>query len=187
MIDWTTIDRPIIYNKQLESLGPRLSLAARSEVRVSIEGFQKQLAAAQKAKAGEVIAKGLAKMEADVAAAAEAGQPFAVLDVELGTDSKAVKSAVKMCKKQAGDMAVLAFSQEEPGSGGKCLCFAYVPGNDDSSLAANEWVNAALACCGGRGGGKKDAAQGQAGSSEELDAARAEAEAFAAAALGIAK
>ena len=68
-------------------------------MRASIEGFQKQLAAAQKAKAGEVIAKGLTKMEADVAAAAEAGQPFVVLDVELGTDSKAVKSAVKMCKK----------------------------------------------------------------------------------------
>lgn len=157
-------------------------------MRASIEGFQKQLAAAQKAKAGEVIAKGLTKMEADVAAAAEAGQPFVVLDVELGTDSKAVKSAVKMCKKQAGDMAVLAFSQEEPGSGGKCLCFAYVPkGAGSDALAANEWVNAALACCGGRGGGKKDAAQGQAGSSEDLDAARAEAESFAAAALGVAK
>ena len=172
---------------ELEAVAPKLSLAARSEARAAIEGAQKKVAAQQKAAAGAVIEKGLAKMEKAVVAAVGEGKPFVVLDVELGTDSKAVKAAVKMCKKHAASMAVLAFSEEEPGSGGKCLCFAYVPSDASGDLAANEWVNAALERCGGRGGGKKDAAQGQAGASAELGAARAEAERFASGALELLK
>ena len=175
----------------LETNGPRLSVATRAEVRGSIETLQKKLAAVEKAKAGEIIAKGLATMEDQVVAAAKDGKRFVVLDVELGTDSKAVKAAVKMCKQHAGSMAVLAFSEESPGSGGKCLCFAYVPSDcctdGEKALAANEWVNAALQCCGGRGGGKKDAAQGQAGDSTELSAARVTAESFAHDTLGLVK
>ena len=111
-------------------------------------------------------------------AAVARGDSFVVLDVKLGVDSKAVKKATKILNKEAKTTAILCLSEEDPGSGGKLLCFAVVPEVLESNsmkalrpdnspppsppsprrqtmqkagLAANEWVNAALGECGGRG------------------------------------
>lgn len=44
---------------------------------------------------------------------------------------------------------------------GKALAYGGVPGSMTGMLSAKEWVGAALAVVGGKGGGKDQAAQGQ--------------------------
>ena len=68
----------------------------------------------------------------------------------------------------------------EGDEGGKVSCVAYAP--KGAALAANDWLSAALAPCGGRGGGNANSAQGQAGASTELTTSLAAAEEFATAA-----
>lgn len=77
-------------------------------------------------------------------------------------------------------VALLAFSADE--SGDKLSCFAGVPSTCDN-LSADEWVAAALEPCGGRGGGKKDAAQGTAPGVDRVGEAVEAARAFASAKL----
>ena len=78
--------------------------------------------------------------------------------------------------KSAPTIAFLAFSADV--SGDKLSCFASVP-KDVEGLAANEWVTAALEPCGGRGGGKKESAQGTAPGVDGIDAALDAARSFA--------
>ena len=171
--------------QKLESNADSLPAVARSRARDSIQKFQKQIAAEKKKLLDAQISTGLLAMESRLGEAVARGDTFAVLDVKVGVDSKAVKQAVNLCKKQAPSLAVLGLSEEEPGSGGKLLCFAVVPDSQMAAgLAANDWINAALEPCGGRGGGKKDSAQGQAGSSADLASAREAAVALAASTLG---
>mmetsp|Transcript_71285 Transcript_71285/g.200817 ORF Transcript_71285/g.200817 Transcript_71285/m.200817 type:complete len:589 (-) Transcript_71285:158-1924(-) len=170
-------DRTAELRKELEEKGPLISAIKRTEVRAGLEASQKKIAAEKKKVLDATIAAGIGHMEAEVKAAVARGDSFVVLDVKLGVDSKAVKKATKILNKEAKTTAILCLSEEDPGSGGKLLCFAVVPETmQKAGLAANEWVNAALGECGGRGGGKSDAAQGQAPSSAKIAAARATAE-----------
>ena len=121
-------------------------------MRAGLEASQKKVAAEKKKLLDATIAAGIGHMEAEVKAAVARGESFVVLDVKLGVDSKAVKKATKILNKEAKTTAILCLSEEEPGSGGKLLCFAVVPeAMQKAGLAANEWVNAALGECGGRG------------------------------------
>ena len=147
-----------------------------------MEESQKRIAAEKKKDLQAVTAKGMSAMEGALEEAIARGDRFLILDVQLGVDSKAVKQAVNMLKKKSATTAVLCLSEEEQGSGGKVVCFAYVPEEGvQAGLSANSWINAALEVCGGRGGGKADAAQGQAGSADTaaLEAAKTAAKAMA--------
>lgn len=170
---------------ELEATGSSIPQSTRTQVRTTLEDLQKRVVALNKKQLDAQIARGLETMEGAIAAAVDRGDKYLVLDVPFGTDGKVVKKAVEKTKKIAGDLPVLCFSEDEPGSGGKVLCFAIVPeAPQQAGLAANEWVQAALSPCGGRGGGKKDAAQGQSGESKSLDAARRAAADLAADLLG---
>jgi alanyl-tRNA synthetase len=73
--------------------------------------------------------------------------------------------------------------EEEPeaDAAAKVMCFAGVPKDfvQSSELRANEWVTAALAPCGGRGGGKDTMGQGQGMDASKLDEAVEKAKSFA--------
>jgi alanyl-tRNA synthetase len=145
--------------------GASVSLVVRSAARAQLETSQKAIAATKKASANTAAAAGLAALSAAVAAAAEASDaPFCVVDATLGSDSKALKKALDALASHG--QAALALSVDP--ESGKLLCVAFVPPHLTGLLAANEWVAAALEPCGGRGGGKADAAQGQAASGERV-------------------
>lgn len=106
-----------------------------------------------------------------------------VLKVSIGMDSKAVKRIIDASKKLAPGLSFIAFSEENPGGEGRLFCFAYVPEEQTANLKANEWVAAALAPLGGKGGGKADNAQGQAKEAKGIEEATKAAQEFAMKAL----
>lgn len=110
----------------------------------------------------------LAALSASVSAAIEVTeQPFVVLDGNLGGDTKALRKAIDtLASASNGQVAALALSVDEVS--GKLMGVAHVPDHLAGKLAANEWLMAALAPCGGKGGGKADAAQGQAASGKQV-------------------
>jgi len=183
-------DAVVSLRNQLAEVGPSIGLLARSEARGKIEAYSKAVASAKKAEASAAAAAALAGLKGRLAAALEDGPAFVVLaGVDLGSeDGKAAKKALDLIKKTQGDTPVLCLSPSP--SGDKLLCFASCA-EGAGDLAANEWVAAALAACGGRGGGRADAAQGQAslqgGEEAKAEAARVAAVDAAEAALGLAK
>lgn len=104
---------------------------------------------------------------------------FVVLKAAIGMDSKAVKRIIEASKKVAPGVSFIAFSEENPGAEGRLFCFAYVPDQQTADLKANEWVGAALAPLGGKGGGKADNAQGQAKEAKGVEEAIKVAQDFA--------
>lgn len=70
----------------------------------------------------------------------------------------------------------MVFSKDE--QTGRVMCLAHVPEQVQAKgLRAAEWVSKALAACGGKGGGKDDAAMGTSAQLDKFDAAVAAAEA----------
>jgi alanyl-tRNA synthetase len=109
------------------------------------------------------------------------GKTSIVLNLDIGADSKASQKVIKAVQKIAPELAFMGISEEEPGSGGKILCFTIVPDSvlNSSGLKANEWLKDVLDTVGGRGGGKPGNAQGQAPTCDDVDALIAKAESFA--------
>lgn len=160
--------------------GVLLSASLKPRLRKRIDDLGKKAAAEKKAAAQAGIDKALSGVNNAIEAAK--AEPFLVLDVAVGLDSKAVKRLVETSKKLAPGLALLVVSREE---NGKALAFAHVPSEKAGVLPADKWVAATLAVVGGRGGGKAELAQGQAKDvaagqvSESVQAAQA----FAAGAL----
>ena len=98
----------------------------------------------------------------------------------FGSDYAVVRKALDVLSRgaAAASVAVMAFSEDDSG---KLVCLAVVPPACPLDIKADDWVNAALAPCGGRGGGKGAAAQGQASgpSADDKAAALEAAAAFA--------
>ena len=163
---------------ELEALGPSIGLAVRSRARAKVEYLQRAVAAAKKAEASQKSAAGLVALEATLKRSCP--EPFLVLEVDIGSDAKAVKKALEMAKSAGTPMLGLSRDAD------KVIAFAYVPPSA-AGLAANSWIKSTLESCGGRGGGKADAAQGQASGVEDLSPIRAAAVACAESALSHAK
>jgi len=87
---------------------------------------------------------------------------FAVIQLKVGGNAKALLSASQAFHQEAPDCALLILSSErdDPPSG-KLAILCVVPASRNQ-LNAVEWVNAAGAPCGGKGGGKPNHAQGAA-------------------------
>ena len=78
----------------------------------------------------------------------------------MGLDPKALTEAWNAITAKHGE-AVCALLVSVDDDKGKVLAYAGVPAGLSSKIKANEWVGAALAAVGGKGGGKPTAAQGQ--------------------------
>ena len=94
-------------------------------------------------------------------------------------DVKVVEAASKVVEAAAPDAAVMLL-----GAGKTACALGVVPAALAGKLDAKEWVNAALAPCGGKGGGKPNRAQGAARDPTNVAQALEAAKAFAEAKLG---
>jgi len=147
--------------KELDSA--YISASLKAELRARIEALQKIGAEAKKVRLQQRTDKCLSNVREQIQSASANGQNFLVVNTDISGDTKASQRIMNVVKELAPTMAFMGISEEDPGSGGKLICYAIVP---DSMVAdgfrADEWVQAALASCGGRGGGKANNAQGQA-------------------------
>ena len=157
------------------------SASVKAELRGRIETIQKKANEAKKAALAQRVDIVLNDVRKDVEAAVAEKKRVLVLNVDIGADSKASQKVLNAVKKVAGDdMAFLGVSEEEPGSGGKIMAFAFVPDAlVEDGLKADEWIRTTLESCGGRGGGKPGNAQGQAQECADVDAVIAAANSFA--------
>jgi alanyl-tRNA synthetase len=131
----------------------------KHELRTALAALQERVKAAQKdAAAGRAQEAGrLARQIADSAAASLS--EIIINTIDTGSDRKALQAAVSTIQSVCPRSAVMLFSSDE--SEGKVSIMAAVPpAMVKRGLSAGEWVRAAAEACGGKGGGKPDAAQG---------------------------
>ena len=146
-----------------------ISAVLKAELRVRLDGIQKKAVEAKKRALAGRVDKCLNLVKEQVATALEEGAKSLVLEVDIGADSKASQKVMNAVKSLAPDMAFMGISEEEVGSGGKVLAFAVVPDPlVETGFKADDWVRAALAVAGGRGGGRPGNAQGQAPACEDV-------------------
>lgn len=146
-----------------------ISAVLKAELRVRLDGIQKKAVEAKKRALAGRVDKCLNLVKEQVATAVEEGAKSLVLEVDIGADSKASQKVMNAVKSLAPDMAFMGISEEEVGSGGKVLAFAVVPDPlVETGFKADDWVRAALAVAGGRGGGRPGNAQGQAPACEDV-------------------
>jgi alanyl-tRNA synthetase len=145
-----------------------VSTPLKAKLRGEVEALQRKAAAASKAAAAKAADTGVNAARAAAQTAAAAGAAALVTEVRIGSDAKAVKRVLDAVAAVAPQLAFFGISAEHSSDSsaersGKLLCFAVCSeGAQASGLAADQWVAAAVSVCGGRGGGKPGAAQGQA-------------------------
>lgn len=156
-----------------------LSASLKAELRARIEALQKRGAEAKKIQLQQRTDKCLNNVKEQIQAAAVSGKNALVVYTDICADAKASQRIINAVKELAPNMAFMGVSEEDPGSGGKLICYAVVP---DCMVAqgfrADQWVQAALATCGGRGGGKANNAQGQAKECKDIDQVLSEGNAY---------
>jgi len=88
------------------------------------------------------------------------GKKAVILELNIGTDAKAIKRVLDEIKKVTDDkISFLCISKEE--NNGKITVFNYVTEEEQSKgIKANEWLNDTINSLGGKGGGKSGMAQG---------------------------
>jgi alanyl-tRNA synthetase len=134
----------------------------RDDLRKSIAALQEKVKAAQKqAAAGKrseaaVVARRIAE------SANTAGETIIVSSIDLGSDRGALEQAVKTIRDVSPRAAVMLFSPDEsdPAAPKVGIMCAVPPEGVQKGLNAGEWLREAAAICGGKGGGKPEAAQG---------------------------
>jgi len=144
-------------SQELEAIP--VSVVVKHRARAAIAGMQERLKAASKqaaaGRAAEVVsrAKVLAEsMEFDQGA-------FIVTTIEADSDREALAAAMSTIRQRRARQAVMLISPDA--EGGKINIVAQVPDLlIKRGLNAGEWVRVAATACGGKGGGKPDAAQG---------------------------
>ena len=161
--------------KPLEE-GAVMPADAKIALRNKVNDLKKKLVEASKA-GGKANAEA-AKKEAEALAAANAGKPFVVALLEVEADVKVVEAAMTVLAAALPEAALLVL-----GAGKTAAAKGVVPAALQPKLKANEWVNAALQECGGKGGGKPASAQGAARDPSNVKAAEAAARKMAEEAL----
>ena len=116
---------------------------------------------------------------AAVKEAAESGNKFCVLRVNVGLDAKALAEALAQAQKAQADIPLMLLSTDDVKD--KLMVYSGCDkGSVKDSFDAGKWAKDALTACGGKGGGKPTSATGQAPGAGNLDTALEAANAFAA-------
>uniref|UniRef100_A0A7S0FSX1 Alanine--tRNA ligase n=1 Tax=Minutocellus polymorphus TaxID=265543 RepID=A0A7S0FSX1_9STRA len=152
----------------IKKLGQELGELSISTVRKA--GFNETLGKLGKAvvawKKGQAAAKAGKVADELIAAASTTEGNKIVVRSDFGLDGKAAKSISAAVSKKVKDKAFLLVSADE--DAGRFLVFAFAPkGLKDVDCKA--WVAAATEGTGGKGGGKKDAAQSNISGLEKID------------------
>lgn len=152
--------------------------ATKAAIRDQLAILGKRVADAAKAAAAANKQRAVAEAVAAADAAVAAGRSHVVTRVDVGIDAKALTEAWNAITGKHGDnLCALLVSVDDEKQ--KVLAYAGVPNNFVAKIKANEWVGAALAVVGGKGGGKPTAAQGQGQETGKADEALQVAEQFA--------
>ena len=163
--------------KRLEAATiPAVDTAA---LRDAIMALKAKVVAASKGGAKAVAAAAIAEAEALVGAAASPTAPVVAL-LAAEADAKALEAAVKVVTAKLPEAPVLLMA-----AGKTLAALAVVPKALEGKLPAGEWLNTALACCGGKGGGKAGRANGNARDPANAAAALVAAKEFASSKLGV--
>ncbi len=155
-----------------------IPLVAKQKLRLAVASLQTRVKeAAKKASVGR--AEAVAKVAAGMAESPEwDARPFIVATIDAGSDKEALTAALNTFRQRRARHAVMLVSPDA--DGGKLTIIAAVPeALVKRGLGAGEWVKAAAAACGGRGGGKPDLAQGGGTDLGKLKDVLAEAQKFA--------
>lgn len=160
---------PIALALRQELDTANMSAALKAKLRAEVEALQRRASTFAKASAAKAADAGVNAATQAVSRAAEAGQSTLAMEVAIGNDSKAVKKIISAVQAAKPPVSFLGLSAGREADGGRLLCFTVV--SEDAiakGLRADEWLAAAMEACGGRGGGKPNAAQGQAPDSTRL-------------------
>ena len=152
-----------------------MSQAAKTALRQDLEAIQRDLSVLKNRQMMLAVDEVIKATKLEVGRLVSAGRKSAVLRVDVGSDAKALKRATDEIKKSAADLSFLGVSAEQD----KITVFAVASDEAQAAgLKANEWVTAAIAAYGGRGGGKPGLAQGSTAEAGKLEAVMADAEKF---------
>ena len=157
-----------------ESLGnPGIPLSAKAQLREGAALLQEKVKELDKAAAREAAGKAVEQAR-EIAESATGAFIVAHLP---GAGGEGLRAAMDVLRKSKPECAVLLIGDGE----GRVGLSAAVPAElIAKGLKAGEWVNAAAAPVGGKGGGKPDAAQAGGKDAAQIPAAVAAAHAFAA-------
>ncbi|KAK2078524.1 hypothetical protein QBZ16_003364 [Prototheca wickerhamii] len=152
-----------------------ISVVSKAELRARLQALNKAVMDEQKKGAAANKQRAIAAAIEAADGAAAAGKKYLVTSLDVGLDTKAVQEAWNAIAKAHPDLPVLFASAGED----KALVFAGVPVGAAKVFPAGDWLKAALAAIGGKGGGKPTAAQGMGPDVAKLDEALAAAEQLA--------
>ena len=153
-----------------------LSLRDKVAIRAALDQLREKAKAAQKAAAAE--SRGGAVEAARAIADANDGEVIVAEVPGVGAERDALLAAMDVLKSKRPDSAVMLFGADI--SEGKVTIVARVPeGLIKRGLKAGDWVREASQACGGKGGGRPDAAQGGGTQPEQMREAMAKARAMA--------
>jgi alanyl-tRNA synthetase len=143
-----------------------ISQGVKAQLRSRLDSGQKDLAALKNKELIAMVDKGVASAKEEAKSLVSAGKTAAVLKMNIGSDSKAVKRAVAEINKEVPSLSFLAVTSDED----KVTLVAYVTDEaQKDGLKANEWLSSILKPLGGRGGGKAGMAQGSVGDISQYD------------------
>jgi len=152
-----------------------ISSGLKAGLRVRLDALVKKYMAEKKARESQFVNEAIETGKAKVEALVKEGTKGVVLELDIGTDGKVLKSVVQGLSKQCPTTPLMVISSE----GGKGVVLTSVPNDMQDKLSANDWLKAALDAVGGKGGGRKDSAQGQIADTANLAEAMEAAKKFA--------
>ena len=161
-----------------EAAEASIPVSLKSDVNDTLAAYTKKLLEAGKKMAAENKKKAVEGAVAAVKEAAESGNKFCVLRVNVGLDAKALAEALAQAQKAQADIPLMLLSTDDVKD--KLMVYAGCDkGSVKDSFDAGKWAKDALTACGGKGGGKPTSATGQAPGAGNLDTALEAANAFA--------
>ncbi|GAB5357668.1 hypothetical protein AAMO2058_000394100 [Amorphochlora amoebiformis] len=147
-----------------------MSASLKPKLRDQLSEISKKIVEQKKKRLAVILdAEILYTLEA-ASQAQDAGAPALVQRVNLGLDAKTINKVANAVSKNYPELAFMAISEEEPGSGGPVLCVSVIPHSAvERGLVASEWNAAALEGWGPKGGGKPTSAQARAGACSDVE------------------
>ena len=135
-----------------------LPLVSKHELRAALASLQDRVKAAGKAAAQAFLNEVAARAKSSAEGAEWDHGSFIVTTIDAASDREALSAAMNIFRTRRPRSAVLLISQDKAAD--KLSILASCPdGAIKRGLTAGDWVKAASAACGGKGGGKPDLAQ----------------------------
>jgi alanyl-tRNA synthetase len=161
----------LLEQETLPATGKHAIRAKLSEIQKKLKDAGKA-AAAEKAKAAQGLAAGIAQ------SAAGSPEDVVIASLELGSDRSALEAALKTITNACPNKAVMLMSPDM--DTGRVALMATVPtGLVTKGLKAGDWIREVAGIMGGKGGGRPDNAQGSGSDLSKLKEATSQARTFA--------